>query len=686
MNKENTDNKGAKNVTKRQNYRGMAKVILLNVIPVLFVIVIFIFTVIFINIQYSYSGQIKDRMYGECYSVANKVEVWSNEAQAVLNTVADQVGSGYLGDDENIVNYMAECKNTLISGSDGFYLVYNDANGTCLSYDGKEEFPEYLTQDWFKFGLTCDEASFDECSYYSEDGITEYTVTCAKNIKDGSGSVIGMAATDLRFSTIRDTVEEESKRFNAEFILVDNKSGMVIAASNQDYAGLTSEDATDPFLKSLLNNFDTGIKNKNINTNKGRYVITLSGVEGTEWYLMIYEDIYTAYGPLIRILVMFVIAEIFVLLAIALLVSKTVGKPMKRLTFAAKDIVSLSRGDLTIEFDPSHKGLDNEITDINSNLYNYIHKMRAIISDVNDTSASLQHYSSEFNDLASGMKESTSTEKDSLENLSAEMQNINESIQKLSADSESLSQIAEETASSSSDARDYMDTVRESSEETAENLNKVTERMHIAQQSMNELVSHVSNVENSAEQISSITSVIKDIASQTNLLSLNASIEAARAGEAGRGFAVVAEEIKQLADTSNENAGMIENLVSNISDLMSKTGTATRKSADDITNGVEILEKIVGAYGDTVVQVKATSEHINKMLVNAREVDEISARMAEATSVQAKGTETILSSTLEIEQMVEEAQNQSEKLKDGADNLQQISGELKEQMEFFKVN
>ena len=177
-----------------------------------------------------------------------------------------------------------------------------------------------------------------------------------------------------------------------------------------------------------------------------------------------------------------------------------------------------------------------------------------------------------------------------------------------------LSKIADETAESSSNAKNHMEIVRTSSEETAENLNKVTERMHIAQESMDQLVNHVTNVENSAEKISSITSVIKDIASQTNLLSLNASIEAARAGEAGKGFAVVAEEIKQLADTSNENAGMIENLINNISDLMAKTGQATRKSADDITNGVEILETIADAYSKTVGACRLTVQRQEKML------------------------------------------------------------------------
>jgi len=670
---------------KRENYVGMTKLILFKVIPLLVLIVGISFFVIFTYIKRSYTKQIVNRMNSECLSVSNKIEVWSNETLAILNCVADQVGGGYLGDDESLVEYMGKTHTNLISGSDGFYVIFKDDEGTTISYEGKESYPNYLTEDWFLFGLTCDKPAFDKCSYYEEDGVKEYTATCAKNIKDDAGNVIGITASDLKFSTIRDTIAKESEALNASFVLIDDKSGMIIAASNDEYAGLTKDEAKDDFLLDLFNNFDENVKNKTIDTVKGKYVITIHNINNTEWCLMIYEDYDLAYIDLSRVLMLLGIAATIIFFSITLLVIRIISTNMKKLEKASENITEISKGNLDVVFEQSNKGPENEITDINNNLNNYIGKMNTIISDVNNTSDILNTRSREFDELASGMKDSTTTEKNYLDSLTQEMHSINDSIKNLSSDSENLSKIADETAESSSNAKNHMEIVRTSSEETAENLNKVTERMHIAQESMDQLVNHVTNVENSAEKISSITSVIKDIASQTNLLSLNASIEAARAGEAGKGFAVVAEEIKQLADTSNENAGMIENLINNISDLMAKTGQATRKSADDITNGVEILETIADAYSKTVDQVKATSDQINLMLQNAKNVDEIAGRMAEVTNKQAEGTETMLSNTIEIEQMVEQAQNQSADLKSGAEELKRISGELQEQMTFFKV-
>ena len=514
-------------------------------------------------------------------------------------------------------------------------------------------------------------------------GVGNYYIN--ENIKDENGDVYAIAGSDLYFSDIRGVIDEESQRINSKFLLIDKKSGIVISATDEDYVGLSDEDATDKFLKELLENFDGSTGNKTIKTSRGRYVVTIDGIDGTEWYLMTYENYADAYKALKEVLMALILAAVIIFVTITALVVVTVSKMMKGLKKATADIDEISKGNLTVKFDSNSQGADNEITDINNNLKSYVSKMGTIISEVNDTSENLQKESIEFDSMATGIKDATDVEKQSLEELSNEMKTINESIQKLSGDSKNLSKIAMETTASSSDAKSYMETVEEESEDTAENLNKVTERMHVAQSSMDELVSHVTTVENSAEEISSITAVIKEIAAQTNLLSLYASIEAARAGTAGKGFAVVAEEIKKLAETSNENAGMIENLISNISELMSKTADASRKSAEDITNGVEILEKIAGSYGNTLDQVKATGERINKMLENAKEIDEISGRMAEATTIQANGTKTMLASSLEINQMLEEAQEQSNKLKNAAENLKKSSDKLQRQMGFFKV-
>lgn len=111
---------------------------------------------------------------------------------------------------------------------------------------------------------------------------------------------------------------------------------------------------------------------------------------------------------------------------------------------------------------------------------------------------------------------------------------------------------------------------------------------------MQELKVAIGEISKCSEEIRSIIQVIEDIASQTNLLSLNASIEAARAGEAGRGFAVVAEQVKNLAEQSTEAAGETTKLIVSTIDAVNKgiaIAEETEASMDQVMEEAEASTK-----------------------------------------------------------------------------------------------
>lgn len=156
--------------------------------------------------------------------------------------------------------------------------------------------------------------------------------------------------------------------------------------------------------------------------------------------------------------------------------------------------------------------------------------------------------------------------------------------------------------------------------------------LFVGNEKMQELIKAISDINSCSEQIGSIISAIKEIASQTNLLSLNASIEAARAGEAGKGFAVVADEVKALAAESAEAAGrsteFIEQTImavhrgieianetsDNIQEVMSAAKLATDKMEEmtgllkqDVKK-MEYINEVINTVSDGVDTTSATSE------------------------------------------------------------------------------
>ena len=219
--------------------------------------------------------------------------------------------------------------------------------------------------------------------------------------------------------------------------------------------------------------------------------------------------------------------------------------------------------------------------------------------------------------------------KDSMVKIIADMKKtlstIQVSAQEIDGGSEQLAQAATDLAegctaqaSKISEASQMIDAMAKSIEEKAR---VAQETADISKQSaqtvadgnakMQELKVAIGEISKCSEEIRSIIQVIEDIASQTNLLSLNASIEAARAGEAGRGFAVVAEQVKNLAEQSTEAAGETTKLI--------------ESTIDAVNKGIAIAEETEASMGQVMEEAEASTK---------RMVDMAQALQAEVSSVQ----------------------------------------------------
>jgi methyl-accepting chemotaxis protein len=165
-----------------------------------------------------------------------------------------------------------------------------------------------------------------------------------------------------------------------------------------------------------------------------------------------------------------------------------------------------------------------------------------------------------------------------------------------------------------------------------------------------------------SEQIGGIVETITGIAGQTNLLALNAAIEAARAGEQGKGFAVVAEEVRKLAEESQQAAATIATLVGEIQSETGRTAEVVDDSARRSSEGVEVVERARDAFVQIGSSVEDVTARIGEIAVAMSEVAAVAEQSSASTEEVSASTEETSASTQEIAASAQELARTAEQL------------------------
>lgn len=179
-----------------------------------------------------------------------------------------------------------------------------------------------------------------------------------------------------------------------------------------------------------------------------------------------------------------------------------------------------------------------------------------------------------------------------------------ESAQALAEGATEQASAIEELTATVENVSEMAKTSAETAVESADRTMKAVENAQEGKESMDELVQAMANITEVSLNIQNIIGAIEDIASQTNLLSLNASIEAARAGEAGKGFAVVADQIGKLATDSAQSAVETRELIGKALQEIEGGNNITQKT-------VAVLEGIIQEMGNFAEMAKSTSASSN---------------------------------------------------------------------------
>ena len=365
-----------------------------------------------------------------------------------------------------------------------------------------------------------------------------------------------------------------------------------------------------------------------------------------------------------------------------------IRKIVAPLSYATNAVEELAALDFRVKNEQQERrfaGLKDEVGNIMRAVLKLRGELTAVVTELKNQSGNLFEQSDSLSKSASDT-----------------MNNMKDTDRAVDEMANGATMLAQETQSASENVIEIgtmIDKVNDNTEELAKDADNMKElgenaenilRQLIAGQK--EMVTHIGVVNDktheankAAGKISEVVNLITEIASQTNLLSLNASIEAARAGEAGRGFAVVAENIKQLAEQTTSSAADIQDI---IHDLEQKSGETVEKTeavnnivnkqSEDMKQTADILNQVITGITGLIDKIDSIAVSVANMDKSKENVVDVIGNLSSVSQENAASTEeTSASTTMAMET--------AKKIADEAVKLKDIAQELEDRMKQFII-
>ncbi len=373
------------------------------------------------------------------------------------------------------------------------------------------------------------------------------------------------------------------------------------------------------------------------------------------------------------ILVIISIAATFILLYKRL-------KPLSQLSEMAEEI---SRGNLDVTMiDANSK---DEIAHLSRSFNRMADNLRNLIQTVKQASENLASSSEQLLASAEQTNEATQQVSSSIDEIATgadtQLRQVQDSTIAISTISDGIQAIA---TTSSTVAKASIETTNKAQlGESA--INQAVTQMRTIEGNVTRTSHSLQTLDERSKEIEKIVVAITAISSQTNLLALNAAIEAARAGEHGKGFAVVADEVRKLAEQSNQSATQITQLIQSIQADTQATVNQMNVVSEDVLSGVTIIENSGIAFKDILDSAQSVASKVQEVSAISEQIasstEQVTASFEDVNQI----TELATTKTQTVAGLAEEQSASMQEITASAETLSKLASELAEEVGKFRL-
>jgi methyl-accepting chemotaxis protein len=505
------------------------------------------------------------------------------------------------------------------------------------------------------------------------------TITISTPIKDQNGTIVGVLAGDISLQSIWEIAERTKIGKSGYIDIVDSKGGLI---SHPDKERVLNNESIsqENYVQSVISGNNGNIEA--MSSVQIESLISFVPIKTYNWGVITYLPTIEFTGDMkhtLLIMAVLLLFAIIIAVATAIYVAGNITNPLNRLVNAATVIAGgdLSRKievsgmleikQLAVSLEKMRADLKNVIHDIMTSAGQVLSAAEQLSTNTEQSAQATGTVADAITELAKGSDKQVSA----IATTSSVVEQVSDGVQKVSGNANNMTVLAEQASGVAQDGRKSVETVMR--------------QMDVIEKTVANSAESVTRLGQRSQKIGQIVETISGIAAQTNLLALNAAIEAARAGEQGRGFAVVAEEVRKLAEQSQEATKQIAELILEVQTETEAAVIAMNEGTQEVKVGNEVVDAAGEAFGKIVNQVEQVSGQVKDISAAMQKM--ASESLMIVTSVHDIGqiSKEASGHTQTVSAASEEQAASMEEISSASQALAKMAGELQEVVKKFRV-